>query len=62
MAFAQEVFLGRTFRENGNEGTDHGHGSVNWILGGSIAGNRIVGEQRRVARADLFEKRAICRC
>jgi len=25
----------RTFRENGNRGTDHGHGTVYWVLGGS---------------------------
>ena len=24
--------FGRTFRENGNRGTDHGHGSVYWVL------------------------------
>jgi len=49
--------FGRTFEENGNKGTDHGHGSVYWILGGSIAGNRVAGEQRRVARAELFQRR-----
>ncbi len=49
--------FGRTFRENGNSGTDHGHGSVYWVLGGSISGGRIVGEQRPVARATLFQDR-----
>jgi uncharacterized protein (DUF1501 family) len=29
--------FGRTFRENGDKGTDHGHGSVYWVLGGSIS-------------------------
>ncbi|MDC8760039.1 DUF1501 domain-containing protein [Janthinobacterium fluminis] len=49
--------FGRTFRENGNRGTDHGHGSVFWVLGGGIRGKRIAGEQVRVERASLFEQR-----
>jgi uncharacterized protein (DUF1501 family) len=49
--------FGRTFRENGNRGTDHGHGTVYWILGGSISGGRIAGEQQRVERATLFQDR-----
>jgi uncharacterized protein (DUF1501 family) len=49
--------FGRTFRENGNRGTDHGHGSVYWILGGSVHGGRIVGEQTRIEQANLFQNR-----
>ena len=49
--------FGRTFRENGNRGTDHGHGSVLWVLGGSIRGGRICGEQQPVQRATLFQDR-----
>jgi uncharacterized protein (DUF1501 family) len=49
--------FGRTFRENGNRGTDHGHGSVYWVLGGSISGGRIAGEQQRLERQDLFQDR-----
>jgi uncharacterized protein (DUF1501 family) len=49
--------FGRTFRENGNRGTDHGHGSVYWILGGSINGGRIAGRQIRVEQATLFLNR-----
>jgi uncharacterized protein (DUF1501 family) len=49
--------FGRTLRENGNHGTDHGHGSVYWLLGGSINGGRIAGEQTPVARASLFQDR-----
>jgi uncharacterized protein (DUF1501 family) len=49
--------FGRTFRENGNKGTDHGHGSVYWLLGGSINGGRIAGEQTRIERASLFQDR-----
>jgi uncharacterized protein (DUF1501 family) len=49
--------FGRTFRENGNRGTDHGHGSVYWVLGGGIKGQRIVGEQAPVDEPHLFQNR-----
>ncbi len=49
--------FGRTFRENGNRGTDHGHGTVYWILGGAINGGRIAGEQQPVTRRTLFQDR-----
>ena len=49
--------FGRTFRENGDKGTDHGHGSVYWVLGGSINGGRLVGEQVKVEQATLFQNR-----
>jgi len=49
--------FGRTFRENGNRGTDHGHGTVYWILGGAINGGAIAGEQQAVNRSTLFQDR-----
>ena len=49
--------FGRTFRENGNRGTDHGHGTVYWVLGGSIKGGTISGEQQRLTRGTLFQDR-----
>jgi uncharacterized protein (DUF1501 family) len=49
--------FGRTFRENGNRGTDHGHGSVFWVLGGAVRGGRVVGEQVAVTPATLFQNR-----
>lgn len=49
--------FGRTFRENGGRGTDHGHGTVYWVLGGGIDGGRIAGAQVRVARETLFQDR-----
>lgn len=49
--------FGRTFRENGNRGTDHGHGTVFWVLGGSIRGGQIAGEQTPVEQTTLFQNR-----
>lgn len=49
--------FGRTFRENGNHGTDHGHGSVYWVAGGAIHGGRVAGRQVAVTRANLFQDR-----
>ncbi|MBV8379417.1 MAG: DUF1501 domain-containing protein [Paucibacter sp.] len=49
--------FGRTFRENGNRGTDHGHGSAYWVLGGAVKGGRIVGEQVELRRDTLFQGR-----
>ena len=49
--------FGRTFRENGNRGTDHGHGSVYWVLGGAVKGGRVAGEQVKVEHATLFQNR-----
>jgi uncharacterized protein (DUF1501 family) len=49
--------FGRTFRENGNRGTDHGHGTVYWALGGALRGARVAGEQTRIARETLFQDR-----
>jgi len=49
--------FGRTFRENGNRGTDHGHGSVYWFLGGAVRGGRVLGDRHHVDRASLFQDR-----
>jgi uncharacterized protein (DUF1501 family) len=49
--------FGRTFRENGNRGTDHGHGNVIWVLGGAILGGRVYGDWPGLAPAQLYERR-----
>lgn len=36
--------FGRTLRQNGNGGTDHGRGNVLWLLGGPVAGGQVLGE------------------
>ncbi|WP_199100553.1 DUF1501 domain-containing protein [Dyella sp. ASV21] len=49
--------FGRTFRENGNKGTDHGHGTVYWVLGGKVNGGRIAGSQVAVSAQSLLQNR-----
>ncbi|MES2401241.1 MAG: DUF1501 domain-containing protein [Pseudomonadota bacterium] len=49
--------FGRTFRQNGNRGTDHGHGTAYWVLGGSLRGGKVAGDQVRVEQSTLFQNR-----
>jgi uncharacterized protein (DUF1501 family) len=49
--------FGRTFRENGDRGTDHGHGGVYWVMGGQVNGGRLLGEQVALAPATLNQSR-----
>jgi uncharacterized protein (DUF1501 family) len=49
--------FGRTFRENGNRGTDHGHGTTYWVMGGAVRGGRIAGQQQAQRADTLFQGR-----
>jgi len=49
--------FGRTFKQNGTGGTDHGHGSAHWVLGGKVNGGSILGEQVKVTLDTLNQKR-----
>ncbi|MBW8812194.1 MAG: DUF1501 domain-containing protein [Caulobacterales bacterium] len=49
--------FGRTFRENGDKGTDHGHGSTYWVMGGQVRGGRLAGPQVKLAQASLNQDR-----
>ena len=49
--------FGRTFRENGTRGTDHGHGSTYWVAGGAVRGGRLAGEQVEVRPGTLNQDR-----
>jgi uncharacterized protein (DUF1501 family) len=49
--------FGRTARENGNGGTDHGHGNVMWVMGGKVRGGKVYGDWDGVGDAKLNEGR-----
>jgi uncharacterized protein (DUF1501 family) len=49
--------FGRTAHENGNGGTDHGHGNVMWLLGGQLAGGKVYGKWAGLDTAHLNEGR-----
>jgi uncharacterized protein (DUF1501 family) len=49
--------FGRTVRENGNRGTDHGHGNAMWVLGGPVAGGKVYGDWQGLGDAQLHEGR-----
>lgn len=49
--------FGRTARENGTGGTDHGTGGVMVMAGGAIRGGRVYGQWPGLAEADLFDRR-----
>jgi uncharacterized protein (DUF1501 family) len=49
--------FGRTARENGNRGTDHGHGNAMLVLGNSILGGKVYGEWKGLKNDQLNEGR-----
>ena len=51
--------FGRTAKQNGNGGTDHGHGNVMWLLGGKIAGGKVYGDWRGLGGNQLYEGRDV---
>jgi len=50
--------FGRTMKENGGKGTDHGFGTAYWVLGGGVKGGGLAGEQKLLrSEKDLNEAR-----
>ena len=49
--------FGRTVRVNGTGGTDHGTGTVAFVLGGDVQGGRVQADWPGLAQGKLFENR-----
>jgi uncharacterized protein (DUF1501 family) len=49
--------FGRTVAENGNRGTDHGHGNAMLLVGGGVRGGRVYGKWPGLAGDRLYERR-----
>jgi uncharacterized protein (DUF1501 family) len=49
--------FGRTARENGNRGTDHGHANVMFVLGGPVKGGHVYGGWPGLGQSQLYEGR-----
>ncbi len=49
--------FGRTARENGNRGTDHGHANVMFVMGGPVKGGKVYGKWPGLDQSQLYEGR-----
>ncbi|MBE9060467.1 DUF1501 domain-containing protein [cf. Phormidesmis sp. LEGE 11477] len=49
--------FGRTVLENGNAGTDHGHGNVIWLMGGGLRGQQVYGQWPGLDLSERYESR-----
>jgi uncharacterized protein (DUF1501 family) len=49
--------FGRTARENGNRGTDHGHANCMFVMGGPVKGGKVYGRWPGLANEQLYENR-----
>ena len=49
--------FGRTVKENGNRGTDHGHGNAMLILGGPVKGGKVYGKWPGLEQNQLYQGR-----
>jgi uncharacterized protein (DUF1501 family) len=49
--------FGRTAKENGNGGTDHGHGNAMWLFGKDVSGGKVYGRWGGLSANALHEQR-----
>src|SRR5213078_103122 len=51
--------FGRTVRQNGNGGTDHGHASALFVIGGDVKGRKVYGKWPGLEPEQLYEGRGL---
>lgn len=51
--------FGRTARENGNRGTDHGHGNAMFVIGNSVKGGQVYADWSGLKSNQLYEGRDV---
>ena len=49
--------FGRTAKENGNRGTDHGHANAMFVMGGPVRGGKVYGKWPGLAPEQLYQER-----
>lgn len=49
--------FGRTVKENGDRGTDHGHANVMFVLGGAVRGGKVYGDWPGLQPEQLYQER-----
>ena len=49
--------FGRTAKENGNRGTDHGHANVMFAMGGPVKGGKVYGNWPGLEKEQLYQER-----
>jgi uncharacterized protein (DUF1501 family) len=49
--------FGRSIKQNGSGGTDHGHASALFVMGGPVKGGKVYGKWPGLAVEQLFERR-----
>ena len=49
--------FGRTCKENGNFGTDHGHGGVMFVMGGKVKGGQVLGKWAGIEEKSMYQGR-----
>jgi uncharacterized protein (DUF1501 family) len=57
VVFVSMSEFGRTARENGNRGTDHGHANCMFVMGGSVKGGKVYTKWPGLSGGQLYEGR-----